>query len=125
MAKSFRELATWQLAFDLQDRVRKLLSASPRALRDFTYRDQLMSAARSVPANIAEGFGRFRPAEMARYIDIARGSLDEAESHLRDGVSSGYFTATDVAPLIVLSARCRSAMNSWHSYLRRMKNPRT
>jgi hypothetical protein len=36
-------------------------------------------------------------------------------------VTSGFFTPDDVAPLILLAARCRSAINSWHAYLRRIK----
>jgi len=121
MAKSFREMAAWQLAFELKDRTIALITASPRARADFRFRDQLTSSARSVPANIAEGFGRFRPTEIARFLEIARGSLDETETHLRDGVTSGYFAPVDVAPLIFLAARCRSAINSWHSYLRGIK----
>jgi four helix bundle protein len=120
MAKTFRELIAWQLAFELRSRILMLLQ-SGTAAKDFKFRDQLADSARSVPANIAEGFGRFNPAEIARFVDIARGSLDETENHLRDGVDSKYFAATDVAPLIRLAARCRIALNRWHTYLRSVK----
>ena len=121
MAKSFRELVAWQLAFELKSEVITLLQSGP-ASKDFRFRDQLADAARSVPANIAEGFGRFNPAEIARFVDIARGSLNETENHLRDGVASRYFAAEAVGPLIRLTARCRIALDRWHTYLRSTKN---
>jgi four helix bundle protein len=124
MAKSFRELVAWQLAFDLNQRIQVLLQSAP-ASRDFKFRDQLADSARSAPRNIAEGFGRFNPAEIAQFVDYARGSLDETENHLRDGVASNYFPAEAVGPLILLLTRCRRALDAWHTYLRSVKdNPR-
>jgi four helix bundle protein len=82
MARSFRELVAWQLAFELNERVQKLIK-SGSASKDFKFRDQLADSARSAPRNIAEGFGRFNPTEIAQFVDYARGSLDETENHLR------------------------------------------
>ena len=39
-------------------------------------------ASSSVPANIAEGYGRFYYQETIRFCDTARGSLEETLSHL-------------------------------------------
>lgn len=122
MAKSFREMVAWQLAFELEEKVIALIVASPGGRRDFKFRDQLRDACQSVPSNIAEGYGRYRPAEIARFLEIAIGSLDETETRLRSGVSSGYFTPEHVGPLIRLAARCRTAMTRWQAYLRRVKN---
>jgi four helix bundle protein len=121
MARNFRELVCWQLAFELSERVNRLLQSGP-ATRDFKYRDQLADSARSAPRNIAEGFGRFNPTEIAQFIDYARGSLDETENHLRDGVASSYFPAETVGPLILLLTRCRKALDAWHAYLRRVRD---
>lgn len=115
-------MVAWQLAFELQEKVFALIAASPLAKRDFKYRDQLRDACESVPSNIAEGYGRYRPTEIARFLEIAIGSLDETETRLRTGVALGYFAAEDVGPLIRLAARCRKAMTSWQSYLRRVKD---
>jgi four helix bundle protein len=120
MAKSFREMHVWQLAFELQEQVVALTKSGPAA-KDFKFRDQLAASARSVSANIAEGFGRYKPAEIMRFIDFARASLDETESHLRSGVMGNYFPAETVGPLIRLAARCRTALGRWHTYLRRVK----
>jgi four helix bundle protein len=122
MAHSFRDMVTWQLAFELKEKVITLIAHSPKAKQDFNFRDQLTDACKSVPSNIAEGYGRYRPAEIARFLEFSAGSLDETENHLRDGVSSGYFSAADVGPLIRLGARCRTALNRWQAYLRRVKH---
>ena len=122
MAKSFREMVAWQLTFELQEKIIALIAGSPQANKDFEFRNQLSRACRSVPSNIAEGYGRYRPTEIARYLEIATGSLDETESHLRSGVGNGYFNAEDVGPLIRLAARSRVAMTRWRAYLQRVKH---
>ena len=121
MAKHFRELVAWQLAFELNERVQRLLQSGP-VTKDFKFRDQIADSVRSAPRNIAEGFGRFNPTETAQFVDYARASLDETENHLRDGVASGYFAAQSVGPLIVLVVRCRKALAAWHTYLRSVKD---
>ena len=121
MAKSFREMHAWQLAFELRGKVVALMAISPQAQKDFKFRDQILESCKSVPGNIAEGYGRYRPAEIARFLEFATGSLDETENHLRDGVGSGYFKAEAVGPLIRLAARCRTAMIRWQRYLQRAK----
>lgn len=121
MVHSFRELASWQLANEIKEKTFELLRLDP-AKKDFKFRDQLLDSSRSVARNIAEGFGRFNPAEFCHFYDIARGSLDETETSLRDGVASKYFPPETVGPLIVLVARCRKAIDSHHSYLRSVKD---
>lgn len=109
MARSFRELVCWQLGFEISGNVQRFLKTGP-ASRDFRFRDQLSDAARGPCRNIAEGFGRFNPTEIMQFLDFATATLDETETHLREGVQSEYFTAEKVAPTIVLIARCRKAI---------------
>ena len=81
--KDFREIVAWQRAVTVKLRVYELLERT-RIKRDFRFVDQLRDAARSAPANIAEGFGRFGNKEFARFARIARGSEQEVLNRLID-----------------------------------------
>ena len=56
--------------------------AKPRWRKDLSLRDDLRRSARSVPANIDEGYWRYHHRDFVRFIDIALGSLGESEEHL-------------------------------------------
>lgn len=45
-------------------------------------RSQIRRAAVSIPANIAEGFGRWHSKEFVRFLLTANGSVKELETHL-------------------------------------------
>lgn len=81
--KDFREIVAWQRAQMVKLRVYRLLE-DPRIKGDYRFCDQLRDAARSAPANIAEGFGRFGNKEFARFVRIARGSQEEVLNHFID-----------------------------------------
>jgi four helix bundle protein len=58
-------------------------------------------AAKSVPANIGEGYALKRSADHFRSrLDIALGSANEMVIHLEVCVAIGYFTQEEVQPLI-------------------------
>jgi four helix bundle protein len=59
---------------------------------DVKFCDQMRDSARGGPRAIAEGFGRFRPADFARYLDYARGSLIETQNHLDDALDCRYLS---------------------------------
>jgi four helix bundle protein len=84
--------------------------------RDFKFRDQIRDSSASATRNSAEGFGRFRPAEFARFLEFARGSLTETHNSLRD--DRGYFTDTDCDRLSRLAGRAAKATSGLIRYLR-------
>ena len=49
-------------------------------VRDYSFCDQIKRAAVSVSNNIAEGAERKTPADFARFLDIAKGSVGEVRS---------------------------------------------
>jgi four helix bundle protein len=120
--KRYEDLVCWRLAYELQREV-WAITATGAVVRDFKFRDQLRDSSASAPRNIAEGFGRYRPAEFARFLEIARGSLTETHNHLHDGRERGYFTAHDHSRLALLTGRAAIATTRLIRYLRSTKSP--
>jgi four helix bundle protein len=87
-------------------------------MKRFTFRKQIRASSASASSNIAEGFGRFRPKEFARFLEIARGSLTETHNHLRDGMDRGYFSTGDHARLSLLTGRAPKATSQLIRYPR-------
>ena len=82
-ARTFRELEVWQLADRLRTEIANLTIADP-VRKDFRFCAELQSSARSIGANIAEGFARYRPAEFVQFLRYARGSLAEVDTYVRE-----------------------------------------
>jgi four helix bundle protein len=74
----FRELRTYQLSVRVADSVRDAVVLWPSVDR-WTLGVQLIRAADSVGANIAEAYGRFSAADQRRMLYVARGSAFETE----------------------------------------------
>lgn len=80
-AKDFTELIAWQRADDLERFVIEILRR-PVLARDLDYCRQTADSAASGPRNIAEGFGRFAPAQFSNFLRIAIGSELETKNQL-------------------------------------------
>ena len=80
--RSFEDLECWKACRRLRLFVAK--QVLPTLPRDEKYRlgDQILRAARSTTANIAEGYGRFHYADNAKFCSNARGSAQEVLDHL-------------------------------------------
>ena len=63
--KTYRDLVVWQKAMDLVEMVYKLSEKLPDKEK-FGLISQIQRAAVSVPANIAEGYGRLHPVVLWR-----------------------------------------------------------
>ncbi len=77
--KTYRDLEVWQQAMELVTAVYQLARAFPPEER-YGLTSQMLRAAISVPANIAEGSGRRHKTEFLQHSSIARGSLLEVET---------------------------------------------
>jgi hypothetical protein len=75
-ARSFHDLRVWQKAHEFVLAVYRYSESFPEREK-FGLAHQLRRAAVSVPANIAEGFGKRSLAEKARFLNIAEGSVEE------------------------------------------------
>lgn len=81
MVASFEELKIWKKGHQLMLKVYKVTRGFPKSER-YGLISQLRRAALSVPANIAEGHGRYHYAESIHFLFNARGSAEEVRSHL-------------------------------------------
>lgn len=79
--KAFRDLKVWQKGHELALAVYAATKAFPKE-ELYGLTSQIRRSAASVPANIAEGCGRYRDNELARFLQIAMGSASETEYHL-------------------------------------------
>ena len=78
--RDYRDLIAWQKAMELAVTVEKVCAQLPARASHLA--SQMRRAAGSIPANIAEGNGRFSRPEYLRHLSIANGSVRELETHL-------------------------------------------
>ena len=121
-ARTHEDLTVWKLSSELRDKIVRL-SAQPRWADDRRFRDQTREAVAAVPANIAEGFGRYSHADFARFLTIARGSLAETLTHLDDAKARGYVESTEADMLRELADRTQRSLVSLLRYLQTTETP--
>ena len=108
----FENLAAYQRALDLVDKVYDLMKGFPSEEK-FALCDQLRRAVVSVPSNIAEGLGRMSGKEQVRFIEISYGSLMEVYCQLTIAKRRNYITEDqfrDLAEIIESIAKPLSGL---------------
>ncbi len=81
MVTNYKELEVWKRSVALTTELYKLSSRFPDAER-YGLMSQIRRAGTSIPAKIAEGWGRGSTGEYVQFLTVARGSLMEVETHL-------------------------------------------
>ncbi|MBZ9702931.1 MULTISPECIES: four helix bundle protein [unclassified Mesorhizobium] len=97
---SYKDLLVWQQAMDLAVAVYSSTKSWPKE-ELYGLTSQVRRSASSVPANIAEGYGREIRGSYQQFLRIAQGSLKELETQLliaeRTGIASQAATASLLA----------------------------
>jgi four helix bundle protein len=114
-AASFRDLIVWQRAHAFVLAVYRLTATFPADER-FGLTSQFRRAAVSIPANIAEGFRKYSPADKARLMNIAEGSLEECRYYCILTQDLGYGNTEQLQSAIEEIARQLA------SYIRRLRS---
>lgn len=90
------------------------------AKEEFRLKSQLLRAARSVTANIAEGFGRHHHQENLQFCRLARGSLTECLDHLNVAFDEGFLLRQAYDNFRSQHETAPRLLNGYISYLSRV-----
>ena len=96
---SYRDLEVWQRARETAKLAYLMTKTFPKE-ETYGMTAQIRRAATSIPANIAEGWGRHYPAEFIQFLRKANGSRTELETHLIISVDVGLCSKKAAAPLM-------------------------
>jgi four helix bundle protein len=119
-AKGFESLRIYRLSEDLADRIWDVVSKWQLLARD-TVGKQLIRAADSIGANLAEGSGRGTYRDNCRFVDVARGSLYETRHFLRRAFKRKLLPKAEVDRLRPLIAELGPKLNAYRNSLRRRR----
>ena len=121
MEDRWKSLEVWQLADELATHVYRTTKNFPKE-EVYGLTSQLRRAALSVPTNIVEGYSRRGDRELARFTDIALGSLAEVKYLLHFSNGFGFINDREFKPL------CEKANNLgaklWKFYERVRHTPK-
>ena len=113
MAKTnFETLRVYQLSEDLADQVWSIVVKWNVLARD-TVGKQLIRAADSIGANIAEGTGRGTFVDNRRFVRIARGSLNETQHWLRRAYKRQLLVQKEIGVLKTIIDELAPKLNSY------------
>ncbi|MEC7755888.1 MULTISPECIES: four helix bundle protein [unclassified Roseivirga] len=118
--RTFKELEVWKQTRELRKEIAQLVKRFPTDEK-YKLTDQMIRAARSVTANIAEGYGRFHYQENIQFCRISRGSLTELQDHLTVAVDEGYIDESEEKLFDIRIEECIRILNGYINYLLKSK----
>jgi four helix bundle protein len=115
--QSFEDLDCWKACRELRLFIhRDVLPKLPPEER-FRMSDQLIRAARSTTANIAEGFGRRHYLDNAKFIRNSLGSQHECLDHIITAVDEGLIANSILEESRSLLEKSTALSNGYAAYL--------
>ena len=111
-SESFENLKVYQAAEELADLIWDVVSEWEPFARD-TVGKQLVRAADSIGANIAEGQGRQSFADNKRFVRIARGSLNETRHFLRRAHKRKLLSQDQIDALQMIISPLPKSLNAY------------
>ena len=115
--RHYKDLLVYRQAYRLALEVSRLTRAFPKH-EQFEMARQMRMAARSIPANIAEGWARRQsPAEFRRFLQMAIGSCEEIKVWLDFSRDEGYLNGKVLEGLQTECARIGTLLQRlWKSW---------
>ncbi len=118
--RGFEDLDCYKLALDLMVNAHQVAGVLPSSEK-YDLVQQIRRSAKSVTANIAEGYGRYHFLDTLRFYSIARGSLNETLAHFVNAQVLRYIDQEYFAKVHFLGRRTEKALNGLMNYVRRQK----
>ncbi len=117
MIKSYEDLEVYQRAMKLLVPVHRVVLSFPD-YEKYELASQVRRASKSVPANVAEGYGRKTSVkEFKNYLTMALGSSNEMMVHLAIAKELGYVTEKESQDLIegyrIVSKQLSKLIANW------------
>jgi four helix bundle protein len=119
--KGLETLQIWQRSLAFAKLVCKEVLSQLPSQEKWALVDQLRRSVQSIPANIAEGYGRYYFQESVRFCYIARGSLEETFSHLALANKLEYLPDETYQRLNAEIQELRRMLNGYISFLKESK----
>ena len=99
--KDFQDLIIWQKGMEIAEKCYYLTKSFPKE-ELYSMVQQIRKSSASIPANIAEGYGRRNSGDYARFLNIAQGSINELKTHLLLSQRVGLCEDKDIESIIYL-----------------------
>ena len=115
------KLDVWCKAQDFSVRVHKEVLPHMPSDEKWALTSQIRRASQSIPANIAEGHGRFYFQDNVRFCYIARGSLEETLSHINYAFKVGYVPDSLYKILVTDGENLNRLINGYIGFLKKSK----
>ncbi len=121
MITSFLDLEVYKEAFQLSLEIEELLKSYPSSEK-FLLADQMRRAARSIPAQIAEGYARRESLrDFQRYLRDSVGEANEMINHIMLSKHKGYIKKMGYAEklierYVVLGKKLTNLKNNWQNF---------
>ena len=119
--QSLKKLQVWVRAKDFGLKIYKQVLPLLPAEEKWNLNQQLRRSSLSISANIAEGHGRFYYQDNVRFCYIARGSLDEALSHLIFAFEADFIPVTLYNELETEGEEIDKMLNGYIGFLKKSK----
>jgi four helix bundle protein len=117
--RTFEDLECWKASRELRVFVARVFCKALPNDERYRLGDQILRSARSVTANIAEGYGRFHYLDNAKFCSNARGSCWETIDHMITAHDEHLIQPELLEQGRALAANATALLNGYISYLRR------
>ena len=116
--QSYRDLRVWIEGMNIAETCYQVTRTFPKE-EIYGMVSQIRRSAASIPANIAEGYGREYRAEYIQFLRTAQGSLKELETHLILSVRVKLTTNQEIDPIL---SKCEALGRMLRSLIRSLQS---